>query len=68
MTIYDVIEVLEKADRMGTERDTPEGSCYIKISDTLANEMAGALKAHQFIESLKDNRLQNIDDHDTEPK
>ena len=43
MTLKDVINILENGERVGSERDEPEGSRYIKISDTLARKMAESL-------------------------
>ena len=39
----DVITILETATRTGGDIDTPEGSRYIIISDTLAKLMAKSL-------------------------
>ena len=44
MGLQDVIRGLEQADRIGAERDIPEGSRYIRISETLLNEIIEALK------------------------
>jgi hypothetical protein len=43
-SIGDVIGVLEQATRQGTEKDEPEGSRYITLSDTLVQEMIMALR------------------------
>lgn len=40
MTLNDVILILTTAPRLGAERDNPEGTCYIRISATLADQMA----------------------------
>ena len=37
-------ELLEKAPRMGTDEDEPEGSRYIQMSDTLAREIANGIR------------------------
>lgn len=36
--------LLEKAPRMGTDEDEPEGSRYIQMSDTLAREIANGIR------------------------
>ncbi len=38
--VSDVRKILKSAERQGTEEDVPEGSRYIVLSDTLANQMA----------------------------
>ena len=43
-TIRRAITVLRDAPRQGADRDEPEGSRYIQISDTLANELADQLR------------------------
>ena len=43
MTPENIVEILKKAPRMGNSKDEPEGSRYIKISDTLANQMVDTL-------------------------
>lgn len=42
--VDDVLKVLTDTPRQGTLLDTPEGSRYIQISDTKANELAAKLK------------------------
>ena len=37
-------DALQNAPRCGTDRDDPEGTCYIMISDTLATQMAQELR------------------------
>lgn len=44
MKIEDVIRVLRNAVRQGDEKDEPEGSRYITISETLAEQMADCLE------------------------
>jgi hypothetical protein len=39
-----VVTVLEFAPREGSMKDIPEGLRYIKISDTLANELANSIR------------------------
>ena len=46
MNYIDVKNILEYAERMGDEKDKPEGSRYIQISDTLAKQMVKAIEAH----------------------
>lgn len=43
-SIYELIDVLEKSPRLGSLIDTPEGSRYIQISDTLAKRLASNIK------------------------
>ena len=44
MTLQDIIDCLRNAKRQGYPVDIPEGSRYIKISDTLASKMADYLE------------------------
>ena len=39
-----ISELLDNAKRYGTEKDEPEGSRYIQISDTLARQLSEDLK------------------------
>lgn len=39
-----VIEILEKAERIGAATDIPEGTRYIQISETLTLQMIESLK------------------------
>jgi hypothetical protein len=41
--LWEVVDILENAPRQGAEVDEPEGSRYIKISDTLAHYFADLL-------------------------
>lgn len=43
MTKTEVAEILRTSPRIGTREDKPEGTRYIVLSDTLANQMADAL-------------------------
>ena len=43
-TPREIAEALETAERMGAERDEPEGVRYIVISDTLARRWADVLR------------------------
>ncbi len=48
MEIKDVIEMLETGlKRMGSDKDIPEGSRYIQISDTLVKEMVEVLEKYE---------------------
>jgi hypothetical protein len=38
--------ILSTATRIGTEKDVPEGSRYIQISETLANRMLATIEAY----------------------
>ena len=42
--LFELAEQLEKAPRMGNQRDIPEGSCYIKMSDTLVKKIIQRLR------------------------
>ena len=44
LTLKAVIAVMKSARRIGGETDVPEGTRYIQISDTLAKQMAAALR------------------------
>jgi len=43
--LLQMADALDDAERMGAERDVPEGACYIHLSDTLARLMSEALRA-----------------------
>ena len=43
-TIHDVIEVLEDAERLGAEKDIPEGSRYVQMSDTCVSLIIATLE------------------------
>jgi DNA-directed RNA polymerase subunit M/transcription elongation factor TFIIS len=43
-TIEDVVQMLDKSQRMGEDVDMPEGARYITISDTLAKQVSFKLK------------------------
>lgn len=53
-TIEDMIQVLDKSARSGTDVDMPEGSRYITISDTLAKQLSDKLKKLFVIEDNGD--------------
>jgi hypothetical protein len=45
MQIKEIITYLEDANRLGRKEDVPEGSRYIKLSDTLAKKIVTKLTA-----------------------
>ena len=44
--IQALVDILKNADRLGTDKDEPEGARYIQISDTLANYMITQLEEY----------------------
>lgn len=42
--LFELIELLEQAERTGNTEDDPEGTRYIQLSDTLAREIAENLR------------------------
>jgi hypothetical protein len=46
MELKDVIHILKTGERQGAETDEPEGARYIVISETLVDEMIGALEKY----------------------
>jgi len=44
--IQTLADILKNADRLGTDKDEPEGSRYIRVSDTLANYMVLQLEEY----------------------
>jgi hypothetical protein len=46
MTIKDIIEGLESSYRFGNVKDEPIGARYIKLSDTLVDEIVQTLKKY----------------------
>lgn len=42
--IDDIISMLETAHRFGAEIDEPEGARYIRLSETLVNQMISMLR------------------------
>jgi hypothetical protein len=44
MTIPEIAEALERAERQGADKDRPEGSRYAVFSDTALQNMARALR------------------------
>jgi hypothetical protein len=45
MNINDITEILKTTPRMGAEKDEPEGTRFIKISDSLANKIVRELES-----------------------
>lgn len=45
MNINDITQILKNAPRMGAEKDEPEGTRFIQISDSLANKIAQELES-----------------------
>ena len=43
MEICDILELFKMAPRIGNERDIPEGTRYIQLSDTLARKIENKL-------------------------
>jgi len=43
--VAEVCRILESTDRQGTERDKPEGTRWIVLSDTLARKIVTLLQA-----------------------
>jgi len=55
-----IADALDAAERMGRERDVPEGACYVQISDTLAREWSASLRRIQsgaYRSSLEAGRI-----------
>lgn len=44
--IQTLVDILKDAERLGTDKDEPEGSRYIQVSDTLANYMITQLEEY----------------------
>ena len=57
-SVREIIEMYRLAKREGLETDTPEGSRYIKISDTLANRIVTSLEAH--LQNLYDDGIDRM--------
>jgi len=54
ITLQDVIDCLALAERFGEAKDEPEGARILRISDTLALQMADCLKkVKALIEELQ---------------
>jgi len=41
----EILNVFENAERLGAEKDEPEGTRYIQISETLVNQFISRLRA-----------------------
>lgn len=48
LSLDDILHVLRTADRVGLDEDSPEGSRWIQISDTLAKRMVKVLEDAEF--------------------
>jgi hypothetical protein len=46
VTLRDIADGLDKAERQGANKDDPEGSRFIILSDTLAKIMSEAIRRH----------------------
>lgn len=46
MTLVEILHALEQSPRSGKTEDTPEGTRYITVSDTLAKLIQASLAAH----------------------
>jgi len=42
--LRELADGFDRMERMGAERDVPEGACYVKLSDTLAQQIALTLR------------------------
>lgn len=42
-TLSDVVNILTNAERLGANKDKPEGARYIQLSETLVNELIYAI-------------------------
>ena len=47
MTLEEIIQGLQNADRFGEDTDEPEGARFIQLSDTLVCQMIETLKDFQ---------------------
>ena len=45
MTLNDVVEILKTAPRMGAEKDEPEGTRFIQLSEALVDEIVRELES-----------------------
>lgn len=54
MKIKDILTILKTAPRSGTDKDEPEGSRYITLSDTLVNKITTYL-SEQTLADAEDN-------------
>lgn len=43
--LEDIASVLEEADRLGADKDDPEGARFVQISDTLAQDIVRRLRS-----------------------
>ena len=60
--LYQIADDLDRAGRLGNDKDKPEGTRYIQISDTLAGEIAERLRkiAYNINESIWQNKQQKV--------
>lgn len=49
LTLDEIANGIEKAHRFNSDDDTPEGTSYIQMSDTLAKRIVGSLHRHRAI-------------------
>ena len=47
MSINDIITILKSSERSGTDKDEPEGTRYIMLSDTLASKIIACLENYE---------------------
>lgn len=48
-SLDEVIKILKQAPRIGSSEDSPEGSRYIQMSDTLADKVISSLEYYNNI-------------------
>ena len=48
MNINDIIAILKSAQRIGADKDEPEGTRYIMLSDTLASKIITCLESYEY--------------------
>jgi len=64
ITFHNVLDILEKAPRLGSDKDEPEGTRYIIISDTLAKKMIAALEAYEADQEVE-RRISGLEKQDS---
>jgi len=42
--LHEIADMLDKAERIGADKDEPEGMRYIQLSDTLAKKISAKLR------------------------
>lgn len=45
-SLWEIAEQFDNADRYGANEDSPEGACYIILSDTLTRRVASLLRSY----------------------